>query len=53
MKHFFKILLLVLCGTFFGCMQFTQKDYDLQKKKYEREQQAQEEQAQDTVRIKW
>ena len=53
MKYFTKILLLVLCGTFFGCMEFTQKDYDLQKKKYEKERQAQEEQGQNTVRVKW
>jgi len=53
MKYFFRIFILVLCGTFFGCTSFTQKDYDLQQKKYEKEKKVQDEQGQNTVRVKW
>ncbi|MCX5682057.1 MAG: hypothetical protein NT079_07345 [Candidatus Omnitrophica bacterium] len=52
-KIIFKVLILFYCGSLFGCMRFTQEDYDLQKKKYEREQKAEEQHSQNSMHIKW
>ena len=48
-----------LIGLFFylamlaGCMTFTQEDYDLQEKKYERDRKVEEQKAKDSVYLKW
>ncbi len=47
------MIVLFAGAVFFGCMEFTQKDYDLQEAKYEKERKAQEEQNQNTLHIKW
>lgn len=43
--------------TFFyanaGCMRFTERDYELQKKAYEKQRQQQELQDKERVRIRW
>lgn len=52
-KFISQILLLIFCVTLLGCMTFTEKDYELQEAKYEKERKAQEQQAEDTLHIKW
>jgi|GEM_PF-1119380 len=39
--------------TFFGCTTFTQEDYDLQQKKYERDRKVEEQKAKESVYLKW
>lgn len=48
-----RILLLIFCVTLWGCMTFTEKDYELQEAKYEKERKAQEQQEKDTLHVKW
>jgi hypothetical protein len=45
-------LIFCLC-MFFGCMTFTQEDYDLQQKKYERDRQVQEQKDKESLSFKW
>lgn len=55
MKKKIAYSVIALCAGIisFGCMEFTQKDYDLQEAKYEKERKVQEQQKQDTLHIKW
>ena len=46
-------LTLYLANAFAGCMNFTQRDYDLQKKAYEREQQEKEAKKQGSIHAQW
>jgi len=53
-----RYLILTICLLFYGlglsgCTTFTQEDYDLQKKKYERDQKAEEQRAKESVYLKW
>ncbi len=36
-----------------GCMTFTQEEYDLQEKKYERDRKVEEQKAKDSIYLKW
>lgn len=52
MKEYNRFILLVVMISFVGCA-FTQEDYDLQEKRYERDRKAQEQQSQGTAGWKW
>ena len=51
-----KISVLLLIAFFFtvsGCIQFTQHDYELQEKAYQKEQKEKEGQAKDNFQYRW
>ncbi len=48
-----KVVFFCYVMTLLGCMRFTQEDYDRQERKYERDRQAQEQNAKESVYIKW
>lgn len=47
----FVILLIAFCLN--GCVQFTQRDYELQEKAYKKEQEQRDAEKENTVQLKW
>lgn len=54
MKHFICVAgLISYVFVLSGCTSFTQEDYDLQQRKYERDRQVQEQKDKESVYLKW
>lgn len=54
MKYFICVMVLMLyVVSLAGCTTFTQEDYDLQQKRYERDRQVDEQKAKESVYLKW
>jgi len=56
MNSFPKKLIFLFCLSFLisgGCAGFSQRDYELQKKAYEKEKQEKDRQAKDTFQYRW
>ena len=49
----FVMFLVFLTFVLNGCMRFTQRDYDLQEKAYQKERQQQEERDRDRLQLRW
>ena len=48
-----KLVIVLFLLTFFGCTTFTQEDYDLQQKKYDRDRKIQEQKDKESVNLRW
>jgi len=47
------LFFVLLSAVLVGCMEFTQRDYDLQEKAYNKEQKEKEEAGKDTLQYRW